>query len=179
MFLAQLRQELLRPFALRRLDPLRTPLLGVSLGEHARRTMCRPTGGSPGSGDEAEGLARKPFDRPVLAARSADLGATDERFLTFHAQLHGERFVERALGRVTIAFRHLDTTEHRDYDTDGDSHCAAVDNCPGVANPTQSDNDDDGLGDACDPTEEDGDLDAEDVRVFTCTLLGLPADCEP
>jgi hypothetical protein len=37
-------------------------------------------------------------------------------------------------------------------DTDGDGVCDRLDNCPLVANPLQSDNDDDLLGDACDET---------------------------
>lgn len=38
-------------------------------------------------------------------------------------------------------------------DTDGDGFCDAIDNCPAVANPTQSDLDGDLLGDACDDTD--------------------------
>jgi Bacterial Ig domain/Beta-propeller repeat/Thrombospondin type 3 repeat len=38
-----------------------------------------------------------------------------------------------------------------DGDSDGDGVSNAIDNCPAVANPTQSDVDGDGLGDACDP----------------------------
>lgn len=36
-------------------------------------------------------------------------------------------------------------------DPDGDGVCAAMDNCPNVSNPDQSDCDGDGVGDACDP----------------------------
>lgn len=43
-----------------------------------------------------------------------------------------------------------------DYDTDEDGFIDQMDNCPLVANPTQGDLDNDGLGDACD-VDEDGD----------------------
>ncbi|MFO0839494.1 MAG: lamin tail domain-containing protein [Phycisphaerae bacterium] len=36
-------------------------------------------------------------------------------------------------------------------DTDNDGICDDADNCPSVANPLQTDTDDDGIGDACDP----------------------------
>lgn len=39
-------------------------------------------------------------------------------------------------------------------DADGDGVVIGVDNCPTVANPTQADLDHDGLGDACDPTDD-------------------------
>jgi hypothetical protein len=38
-------------------------------------------------------------------------------------------------------------------DTDGDMVCDDVDNCPGDANPDQSDVDEDGAGDVCDPVD--------------------------
>jgi hypothetical protein len=34
-------------------------------------------------------------------------------------------------------------------DPDGDEYAGALDNCPGVANPDQTDSDLDGVGDAC------------------------------
>lgn len=43
-------------------------------------------------------------------------------------------------------------------DSDGDGIGDAVDNCPEVANTTQSDEDGDGIGDDCDPADNDGPL---------------------
>ena len=53
-----------------------------------------------------------------------------------------------------------------DGDLDGDGISDSVDNCPGVANADQADNDGDGAGDVCD-TDDDNDGVADDV------------DCDP
>src|SRR3989338_11060074 len=53
-------------------------------------------------------------------------------------------------------------------DTDGDSLPDSEDNCPAVANPDQKDNDEDSVGDSCDPDDdEDGVAD----NVDTCPLI--------
>ena len=46
-------------------------------------------------------------------------------------------------------------------DDDGDGLCAAVDNCPAVANLNQADGDGDGIGDACDVCPSDATNDAD------------------
>lgn len=63
-----------------------------------------------------------------------------------------------------------------DNDTDGDGFDNDVDNCPEVANVSQSDFDDDGVGDACDEdVDGDGVLNAVDI----CPLTPLGAVVRP
>jgi thermitase len=52
-----------------------------------------------------------------------------------------------------------------DIDSDGDGVLDSTDNCPAIANPTQADEDHDGIGDACDP-DRDGDGFANAVDAF-------------
>jgi hypothetical protein len=63
-------------------------------------------------------------------------------------------------------------------DGDGDSVCTAVDNCPAVANPSQGNADQDGLGDACDvcPADPDNDVDGDLVcgDVDNCPVAANP-----
>ncbi|HSP56454.1 MAG TPA: right-handed parallel beta-helix repeat-containing protein, partial [Dehalococcoidia bacterium] len=60
-------------------------------------------------------------------------------------------------------------------DSDGDTVCDAGDNCPAVANPTQSNADGDAFGDHCDSSDTDGDgfTDETEAR-YVGTNAGYP-----
>ena len=67
-------------------------------------------------------------------------------------------------------------------DPDGDGLSGKADNCPSVANPDQLDTDRDGLGDACDPDDDnDGVADVSDAYPLDATrsALSLPSDPQP
>jgi hypothetical protein len=56
-------------------------------------------------------------------------------------------------------------------DSDGDTICDDVDNCPAVPNTDQRDSNNNGIGDACEvrkcDMDNDGDIDSNDIRVIT------------
>lgn len=57
----------------------------------------------------------------------------------------------------------VDPVELAPIDNDNDGVVDGIDNCPGLANPTQADDDDDGPGNACDPTPRGPDPDGDGV----------------
>jgi hypothetical protein len=59
-------------------------------------------------------------------------------------------------------------------DKDGDGVPDATDNCPNVANPSQTDSDHDGLGDACDPSTPPADSDGDGVPDSSDNCPQLP-----
>ena len=75
----------------------------------------------------------------VLAIRAKDRG--------------GERYIDAKLDVELV-------------DTDGDGIADNVDNCPTVSNAGQADVDNDGVGDACDPTDDRPDTDGDGVKDF-------------
>jgi len=65
-------------------------------------------------------------------------------------------------------------TDYRNWsDTDGDGLPYEEDNCPTVSNPTQTDTDSDGQGDACDTDDDnDGVMDTSDPNDFNPDICG-------
>ncbi len=57
----------------------------------------------------------------------------------------------------------VDAVELAPIDNDGDGVVDGIDNCPGLANPSQDDDDADGPGNACDPTPRGPDPDGDGV----------------
>jgi len=83
---------------------------------------------------------------------------------------------------VSSGTRNIGLSEFEVYgfianDSDGDGVPHAVDNCPSVANPSQSDLDGDGLGDSCD-ADRDGDnvLDAADCAPDARGTSAIPGE---
>ena len=82
---------------------------------------------------------------------------------------------------ATLEFIPDDPCADLSGDTDGDGVCDDVDNCPLVANPDQSDGNDDGIGDACantpnltiDLTHSPGQPTAADLITFTATVSNI------
>jgi len=71
---------------------------------------------------------------------------------------------------VNEAYRSI----YRCPDADGDTWCDFQDNCAGIANPDQSDGDDDGLGDVCDLTCPSGER--FDLKKIVMKLGAGPTD---
>jgi hypothetical protein len=121
----------------------------------------------PNSGSEVITDGVLTFDTPVLGVITSDGNLLASDFLgdpgtTFAASLRAADIAKPALDTVSVAGNtvtvHFLTRAAIDEvrvitlaDQDGDGIADGSDNCPTIANPTQTDTDGDGIGDACDP----------------------------
>jgi fermentation-respiration switch protein FrsA (DUF1100 family) len=88
-------------------------------------------------------------------------------------QPNGDLFKAPA-GKVLPAGYELARDYQASSDGDGDGWPDSIDNCPADANPDQADSDGDGLGNACDTTDDDADDDAVPDSEDNCPAAANP-----
>lgn len=86
------------------------------------------------------------------------IGAKSSRYLWVMVDPVDENSTYQILKRLYAYTAVCDLAEvEPDNDSDGDGIADDIDNCPSTANALQEDNDNDGIGDACDDDDSDGD----------------------
>jgi len=123
----------------------------------------------------AGALAMMRAAAPALGAaelKQALLGSVDKLL----PQLHNLAVTEGRLDAEAAvrAARDLSTADHPGADTDHDTFPDVVDDCPSAPDALQSDADDDGVGDACDPAPNGPDDDADGVPDARDDCVSVP-----
>jgi hypothetical protein len=120
------------------------------------------------TGEDFHGIALRPFDSsgsPVSGELQVGSNTTTGQYMP---AIGGD-----GAGNFVVVWMSYDSTENEGVfgqrycaspDVDGDEVCTGPDTCPTVANPSQTDTDQDGRGDACD-------------LILTAPLEGESLDC--
>jgi len=129
------------------------PSFGVGTYENAERNAFRSPN-SPGLEvyGQSRGCNTLTGRYVVREAVFADDGSVKNLAIDFEQRCEG--YMPPLIGAVRINALHTPLPQ---LDSDGDQHLDFADDCPGVANPDQSDRDGDGYGDACDPYPDQAD----------------------
>ena len=125
-------------------------------GDYSESNATDPTGPSVGQYGEYRILRGGRWVNNSFSCRSSARGADDP--------------TGRVTGHGFIGFRVARTPVASDFaDIDGDGILNAQDNCPNIANPSQADCDNNGIGDACEITNG---------TALDCNHNGIPDSCE-
>ena len=129
------------------------PSFGVGTYENAERSAFRSPN-SPGLDVYGNGRGCNTIAGRYVVREAVFEDDGSVRNLAIDFEQYCEGYMPPLIGAVRFNALHTPLPQ---LDSDGDHHLDFADNCPGVANPDQSDRDGDELGDACDPYPDQAD----------------------
>lgn len=135
-------------------------------------TTSEPSTGLVRYGKVANNLSDRRSDEPYVSSHRLNLHNLSPNTV-YYLQVDAFNILGEKTTSDIVSF----TTLHIDRDLDNDGISNDVDNCPLMPNPDQTDSDNDGAGDACDPPTVDNDLDRDGVinDDDNCPLIPNPS----